>query len=84
MKDERMDQEAGILDGIENDSRWLYSHYDGIREEFSDKFIAVKNCRVIGSDEGMEGLVKKLESMGENPSLLLTKFVSRKDIVLIL
>lgn len=84
MKDESMEQELHILNNIENDSEWLYSHYEEIRERFSDKFIAVKNRNVIESDASMENLVKKLEKKGENPSFLLTKFITRKEIVLIL
>ena len=84
MKGKKMEQELQVLNNIENDSKWLYSRYEKIRESFSDRFVAIKNSKVVESDESMEDLINKLEAKGENPAFLLIKFIPKKEIVLIL
>ncbi|MHA1222812.1 MAG: DUF5678 domain-containing protein [Candidatus Heimdallarchaeaceae archaeon] len=79
-----MENELQILNNIENDSKWLYSQYEKIRENFSEKFVAIKNNRVIEADKSMENLINKLEKKGEDPALILIKFIPKKGTVLIL
>jgi hypothetical protein len=83
MDDERM-EELEILNRAEADSDWMYSHYEKIREEFPDMFIAVKDKSVLDADKSMDGLIAKLETRGENPAVLLTEFVHRKGVIPIL
>lgn len=78
-----MDELQTLL-SVERDTRWVQANSKTIKEKYGDMFIAIKNEKIIESDENAEILIKKLENKGEDPALILIEFVNKKGIKLIL
>jgi hypothetical protein len=79
-----MEQELQMITKMENNVQWFNLHYTNIREKYENKFIAIKDDRIISEDENIENLIKNIEKQGEDPGLVLIKFIPKKGTVLIL
>ena len=71
------------LDEFENDVRWFHENITKLKE-FSEKFVAIKNNKVIASDKDVNNVIKEVEEQGENPSYLLIEFVYPEGTVVLL
>ncbi len=78
-----MSQELQLITKIENDRKWLDENFKKYQNEYTDEFIAIKENKIIASDKEFNKLVETLKKKGENPALLLIKFIHRKGITLI-
>ncbi|MCX6742560.1 MAG: DUF5678 domain-containing protein [Candidatus Pacearchaeota archaeon] len=78
-------QELQILKGFERDSRWFHENIDKLREQdFTDKFVAISNEKLIASDRNIDTVIKAVEKQGENPAYLFIEFVYPKGFTLFL
>jgi len=77
-------EEAKIMERFDRDSKWLAKNYEKLRTEYLEKFIAVKDNKVIAESESIQGLHKKLEEKGVDSRTILVDFMLSKDAVLFL
>jgi len=79
-----MIQELQMINEMEQDNKWLESHYEEIRKNYENKFIAIKNKVIVASSSTLDGIMKELEEKGENSSLVSIEFIHKKDFKIIL
>lgn len=79
-----MNQDLQLIEKIENDSKWLQSHYDEIQEKYENEYIAIENGDVIANGNKISEIIKKLKQKGKNPALILVEFVPKKGVKIIL
>jgi len=81
-----MDQpdELQLLKEMNVNEKFLKEKYSELREEFPDKFVALKDGKVIDNAPKIEILLKKLEDKGLNPSVISIEFIHKKGTMLIL
>jgi len=80
-----IDQELELLKKFEEDSGWFNKNIDKLRKEnFTGKFVAIKNEKPIASGENVDIVIKSLEKLKENPSYIFIEFVYPKGHILIL
>jgi hypothetical protein len=73
------------LDRFETDSKWFYENIEFLRKSnLTGKFVAVKNQKVIASDDKIETVIRYAESEGENPAYLVIEFVYPEKTVILL
>ena len=77
-------QDTQIITNYENDIKWFKSHADEIRKEFKNKFVAIKDSKILDSDADVDILIKKLNKKGTDPSFVLIEFMPEKEMKLIL
>ena len=63
---------------------WLDANYEEIRKKYQDKFIAVKDDKVIAYSDDLDTLINKLTFMREDLSRVLIEFIPRKGVEYIL
>ena len=63
---------------------WLDSNYEEIRRKYQNKFIAIKDDKIIAYSDNLDILINKLISMKEDPSKILIEFIPSKDVEYIL
>jgi len=78
-----MDELQTLLEFEQND-RWLHENIDRLRDKFANKFVAVKNKKVIVYSAEIDDLIKKLEKKKEKPNEVLIEFINTKDFKLLL
>ncbi|MDI6860125.1 MAG: DUF5678 domain-containing protein [Methanocellales archaeon] len=71
-----------IIEGEQN-GEWLASVYDKIKEEYSNKFIAVKDGSIIADNDSLPDLLEKLASDEKRWSILI-EFIGTDDFSMIL
>lgn len=76
--------ELKLLTEFEKDSDWFYSNLDEIQESYEKKFVAVKNCKIIGGSQSIRQLIKMLKKKKINPALTFVKFVHEKGVSVII
>jgi len=76
--------ELQLLKEMNVNEKFLKEKYSELREEFPDKFVALKDGKVIDNAPKIEILMKKLEDKGLNPSVISIEFIHKKGTMLIL
>ena len=79
-----MQKEIQLIKEINEEDDWLRKNYESIRKEYKNKFVAVKDKKVIECDEHLEKLMKKLERKQVNAAQTLIEFIPEKSMLLIL
>ena len=80
-----MEQELRLLKRFEEDSEWFHKNIDKLRKEnFTGKFVAIKNKKPIASDNNLDVMIQSVEKKGENPSYLFIEFVYPEGTILLL
>ena len=78
-------QELQLLNRFEKDSSWFHKHIEMLRKEgFEGKFVAIKDEKLITSGKEMDGVIKTVESKGENPAYIFIEFVHPRGFTLFL
>jgi hypothetical protein len=73
------------IEEFEEDSRWFHDNISSLRKKnYGGKFVAIKNKKVISSDEKIEGVISSLEKKGENTSYVVVEFVYPEGTVILL
>lgn len=72
-----MKLELQMLDTANSNLEWFCKNYPKLKEGYGDRFIAVKNQKIIASDKHLKSLVEELISKKEDPSEVFIKFVNK-------
>jgi len=85
MKEEKVDEiDERMLEGFIIDSDWLAENYENIRTKHLEKFVAVKNKKVIAESQSIGELQELLKKQGVDPRTTLVDFMLPKDTILFL
>lgn len=76
--------EFRLLVELNKDNRWLQENYAEIRERYSDKFIAIQGGKIISAEKDMFELKGSVEKKGTDIRRVLTEFIPKKGVILIL
>lgn len=80
-----MEQELRLLKRFEEDSEWFHRNVDKLRKEnFTGKFVAIKDKKPIASDKNLDIMIQSVEKKGEDPSYLFIEFVYPEGTILLL
>ena len=79
-----MPEEMQLLIEAKNDENFLKENYGKLKEKYPDKFIAVKNGKVIAEGSDMDTIKIELKEKGEDPAIVTIEFIHRKGTVIIL
>jgi hypothetical protein len=71
---------ASDLERFSNDAKFFDRNYPGLKEDYSDEYVAVYNETVVGHDKNLSKLIEKIE----NPRESYIGYVSKKNKTLIL
>ncbi|MDP8237567.1 MAG: DUF5678 domain-containing protein [Candidatus Hatepunaea meridiana] len=63
-----------------SDHLWISDNLETLLEQYSDQWIAVKNCKIIASDPDLEGLMSKLP----DPPHTCVEYITREPIEMVL
>lgn len=73
------------LEGFELDMKWLSQHYDRLKEQYPDQYVAVRAYKVVDHDNDLKTLVARLsEKYQTNSGRIAIKYVTPKEVELIL
>jgi len=74
------DELSRKLHAFEADHRWITENFETLSEQYVDLWIAVKNCRVIGSDPDPATQRSKLS----DPADTCVEFITREPLEMVL
>jgi len=80
----KMPEEMQLLLEAKIDDNFLKDNYSKLKEKYPDKFIAVKNGKVIAEGSNMDTIKAELKEIGEDPAFITIEFIHRKGTVIIL
>jgi hypothetical protein len=73
------------LEGFERDMKWLSQHYDRLKEQYPDQYVAVLAYSVVDHDSDLKSLVARLDEKYQADSgRIAIKYVTTKRVELIL
>jgi len=73
------------LEGFERDMKWLSQHYDRLKEQYPDQYVAVLAYSVVDHDSDLKSLVARLnEKYHADSGRIAIKYVTPKKVELIL
>jgi len=67
----------------QRNSEWINKSISNLRKKFGDRYIAVKNRRVIDSDEDFDALLLRIRKLGD-PESVTIEFVTAEEYIWIL
>ena len=59
---DKMGLKTDLLRKFEEDMRWLETHYEGLKGEFKEEWVAIYKKRVMDHDRNLESLVERLKA----------------------
>ena len=71
-----------LLKKSEREIEWLDQNFEMISKEYDQKFVAIKEGKVVAIGTDMEEIIKNLKAKKIDPSVTLIKFISSVPIVL--
>lgn len=74
--------EATLLIRARKDLEWVKSHSKDLREDYNNRFIAVKDTEILASGQTMEDLLEELDKKSVDAGEVLVKFISKVAMVL--
>ena len=72
------------LKEFSSDMDWMDAKLDRLRKEYPNKYIAVNNRKIVGSDPNLQNLLRKLKRKKLNPGEIPVEFIAEKPPRLIL
>ena len=73
------------LEGFEQDMKWLSQHYDRLKKQYPDQYVAVLAYNVVDHDSDLKSLVARLNLKYQaDSSRIAIKYVTPKRVELIL
>jgi len=69
---------------LSDSGNWLDLNYEEIRKKYPNKFIAIKDRRIIAESDDLDSLINKLVSMKVNLNSVLIEFIPGEDTEFIL
>lgn len=76
--------ELEIITRVQNDNEWLNSHFDEMQQKYANKFIAIKDKKIIAEGSNFLKVLETLKIKKENPALILVEFIHEKGVTIIL
>lgn len=76
--------EMQVLMETEKDQKFLKGNLEKLRKEHPDKFVAIKNGKVIAEGTDMNTVKSKLKKAGVDPAITTVEFIHKKGAVKIL
>ena len=59
---DKMELKTDLLRKFEEDMRWLETHYEELKGEFEEEWVAIYKKRVMDHDRNLESLVERLKA----------------------
>ncbi len=87
MSEQASESEANILktlEEMEKSRNWIGKHYDELRAKYEGKVFAVKDERVVYSNESVTSLLEDVKKKGEDTALLVIESIPHKGVAYIL
>ncbi|MDE1857428.1 MAG: hypothetical protein KGH98_05140 [Candidatus Micrarchaeota archaeon] len=74
-------QESGELQLIrkmEKNDRIIRSHYERLRQNYGNQYVAIDNGKVVGHNSTLSGLMAALKAKNTELTTVLVQFIPRK------
>ena len=71
-----------MLKSGQNDLLWFDTNFNGLLEDYNEKFIAFRNHEVIDADSNLSKLMNRIISKNIDTSNIIVKFVSKIKFIL--
>jgi hypothetical protein len=72
------------LDQFEADSIWLDQHYDQLKEQYLDQYVAVYGKTVVDHGKNLDTLMKRLrKKYGKEAGDIVVEFIPKEEEILI-
>lgn len=82
MGGKKMDQQIiQLLNEADSDLIWFKEHFEELKKSYDNKFVAIKNGRIVGSDNDLKKLLKDLKKKEIDPKNVLIQFISSIPII---
>jgi len=65
------------LEKLAQNFRWIYSHYEYLKQKYDKQYIAIKDEKVLDNDSKMEKLVNRLNIQNYDKSIAID-FISKQ------
>lgn len=76
---------AQELRGFEENMNWLNKHYEKLKRQYPDKYVAVFDKKVVDHDSDLNTLMRRLDTnYAKESNRIAVKYVTTKKIELIL
>jgi ribosome biogenesis SPOUT family RNA methylase Rps3 len=59
------------LERLEDNFKWIYEEYDSLKEKWDNRYVAIKNKKVLDVDTDFEKLVKRLNIRNYEESIAI-------------
>ena len=69
------------LNKTEGNLDYLKENYNIFKEKYNNKFIAIKDKKIIAVESNIKKLIKDLKEKGENLSEIVIEFISKIPII---
>lgn len=82
-----MEEEVLVLQELNEankDLAWLSENYSKLQKECSNKFVAIKNRKLMTSASKLESLLKTLKEHKEDPANFLIDFIYAEEETLVI
>jgi len=78
---ELVDPRRVEADRIFNDNfKWFMDHYEEVKKDHLDSFVAIDNNAVVDSDKDVENLIRRLrETYGDDIRRIFIQYLTEKD-----
>lgn len=76
--------EIQVLLKFEESSKWFQSHIDDLRKNYENKFVAIKDKKVIGSSKDIEDIINRLEQKNEKPNEIIIELITPQNLKILL
>jgi len=79
-----MNVNMNILRSFAENRKWLYQNYTSLAKKYNNKFVAVKDKKVIAVEDTLEALFNTLKKKGIDAADVLIEFLTLEDILFLL
>ncbi|MCK4637131.1 MAG: hypothetical protein KAT49_04560 [Methanomicrobia archaeon] len=77
-------EEMKQFEEYERDADWFQEHFDELAEKYVGCVLAVKNRKILATNEDIDVLIRELRTKGENPAVLFIGSILPGDEIIIL
>jgi thiol-disulfide isomerase/thioredoxin len=72
------------FDRFEKNVDWFQSHYEELKKEYNDEFVAIDNQQVLGHDSDIDRLIEKMRKEYVDLGPFVIEYLTDKHLQLIL
>ena len=59
------------LERLANNFKWIHNQYDNLKKKYDNKYVAIKNRKILDKDTNLERLVKRLNIRNYDDSIAI-------------